>query len=218
MEKSFIDSWDKMPVIIFQQITDINGLHISDDEKVLRCTALLAGMTYDEIISIPLSQTSALVQRAAFLYTEPKPNKVKKVYHIGEHDYNLLKNTDDMTTAAYIDYQGLSTQPLINVLPEVLSIALIPVGHKYNDGGYDKNEMIDEIANNLTVTEALGIANFFWRRFEKCIKRIALCSDWMMWGLKWKMMGSKQQREMYQALKLEMKLIKEALLSGYGFH
>ena len=217
MEKSFIDSWDEMPISVFQQIADINGLHISEDEKVLRCTALLAGITYEEIISIPLKDARALVEKASFLYTEPKGKKVKRTYHIGAHDYNIIRSIDDMSTAAYIDYQGLATQPLVTVLPEVISIALVPAGHKYNDGNYDKNDTIEEIRDNLTVTEALGIADFFWREFERCIRRIALCSDWMMWALKWKMMGNKEQREQYKALKLEMKLISEALRSGFGY-
>lgn len=137
--------------------TYLDLLALPDDEMLaFRRLAVLTGKTYDEILSQPLAVTDEEMAGSAFLNTQPKQPFIKLKYHLGEHTYRPQFKLDEITTAQYIDIQFVDPK---NV-KDVLSIILIPEGKKYNTD-YDKDMAKKEIAENLKVTDAMAIANFF---------------------------------------------------------
>ena len=106
-----ITNWKDLPIGLFMDLSKINRSQISDEEKIFKMTALLMGIDYDEFLNLPINEAREAVADASFLYEEPKPEKVKRVYHLGTRDYKLMRNTDGMTTAQYLNYQAIAGIP-----------------------------------------------------------------------------------------------------------
>lgn len=207
-----ITSWNEMPIATFKAMAKIHQSQISDEEMVFRTAALLNGMTYEEFLELPINDARNLVAQQSFLYAEPKPEKVKRKYHLGTRDYKLMRNTDEMTTAQYLNYQSIAGIPLDESIDDFMTIILVPDGKVYGD--YDMEEAKEEISNNLTVTEALGIANFFTASLEKLMRRIVLLSEAALISIKWK--ARNKNKEALQAEKIALQTAIDELHSMYG--
>lgn len=203
-----IKSWGELPVGMLEEMRSVN---IDDeDTKTLTIAGILAGKTFKEMLNLPLEETQRLIANTAFLYTEPAKKKLSSVYILNGTKYNILKKAEKMTTAQFIDYQAIARDSF-NRVSEFLAIFFIPEGHEYNDGTYDKQQVIDDIANYLSTEEALGIADFFTSRFVKLMKRTLLLLEAKMAVLK---LGRKDKTKM-MAAETE-KMIKD-LRSIYGW-
>lgn len=166
-----ITGWNEMPVGVLMQIDDINQLHISEQEKDFQTAALLNGLTYDEFLELPISESKELIERTEWIRKAPKPAKVKKEYVLNGQTYTLFRDMGEMTTAQFIDYQAAFKPEIKLCIGELMAIALIPKGKKYNDG-YNHQDVVDTVEKYLNVEEALGIADFFIKQCAKSIKRL----------------------------------------------
>ena len=203
-----IKSWGELPVGMLEEMRSVT---IDDeDTKTLTIAGILAGKTFKEMLNLPLEETQRLIANTAFLYTEPAKKKLSSVYTLNGTKYNILKKAEKMTTAQFIDYQAIARDSY-NRVSEFLAIFFIPEGHEYNDGTYDKQQVIDDISNCLSTEEALGIADFFISRFVKLTKRTLLLLEAKMAVLK---LGRKDKTKM-MAAETE-KMIKD-LRSIYGW-
>lgn len=202
-----------MSIKVLQQMDDINSLHISDEEKTFKATALLAGMDYEEFLLLPLDDARELVAKTAFVREEPKKVRTRSEYKIGRRNYTLFRNMMQITTSQYIDYQALLGQNIALHLPELMAICLVPKGHKYGDG-YDMDEVVEEIREHLNVEDALSVADFFIKQSSKSIRRMIRRSEvLMLWA---RMTAKKEDREFLKAVAMEMRLANDALLSEFG--
>ena len=208
-----ITSWKELPIGKFQKIVGINDLKVDDDTKTFMTVALLNDMEYDEFISLPLAKASELVAASSFLYDEPKKVKVRRTYEIGGMTFRMMRNVMDLTTAQYIDYQGIVRLGMEKSLPSMMAIVLIPEGHNYNEG-YDMDEVREILTDNLNVEDAFAIADFFSRAFGRSIRRLLLLSDAMMDTAV--IQAPRRHKEAMRALRLEMRLITGELRSGFG--
>lgn len=206
-------TWNDLTVEDLFKIKDIEGLQLSsDDEKNLMVAALLAGIDYEEIVQMPLETVRAYMDNTEFLLHEPKPIKAKRYYMIRGRKYKLLKNEMDMIVSQYIDFQAIYKDGFEKRPGELLSVMLVPEGHTYNDG-YDKEQVVEDMYQ-MHVEEALGIIDFFIRRFIKLI----------IWTkMYYKVMGKimilktpKKDKEMMKATVLQMNLVLDELNSMYG--
>lgn len=211
-----ITSWKEMKVKHLIQIRDIDKTRNSEDEKNLMVGALLAGMKYDDFIQLPLSKTRTYMEKAQFIRTT-KPEKVKarKHYKINGKKYRLDTKIEDLTVAQYIDFQALDPDSFDERIAELLAVFLIPEGHKYNDG-YDIQETVEDIWE-MSVGEALGVADFFIQRYIKSMKHLLMyLRGKMIWT---RMRAKKEDKERMRALELEINLMTEemeALLDGWA--
>ena len=208
-----ITSWKDMPLGVYAQVLDINGLHISEDEKIIKITALLAGMKEEELMTMPLVDSKELIAQTHFLYEKPKTHRARRSYKLGKKDYILMRDIYDMTTAQYINYQAIVEQPIEKSISNLMAIVLIPEGTKYGDT--NENDVIDDINNYLSVEDALSVADFFTRSFEKSIKRMLRYSDGMMTAAM--ITAKKEDKEMIKAARTELRLVAEALRSAFGW-
>lgn len=161
-------------------ITNYNSLTVGKYEALLRARAdhegdtnelnlhvlsILSDMTVDELLDLKVPEFRAMMDRAGFLCTTPRPSEVAKQYRFG--DLTLVPVTDirKMTAAQYIDFQNFSNAGE-GRQAELLSCFLVPKGMKYNDG-YDILEVQQAIRDFMPVTAALGLLAFFLRRFHR---------------------------------------------------
>lgn len=214
-DPNIIDSWDKMPVGFLKDIHRITSDNtLSEDDKSLQAAAILAHISYDTLLNLPLDEAQELVARTAFLYEKPKNKKIRKTYNLNGRTYVPLMSMEDMTTAQFIDFNSLIND-LDERLPEILSIFLIPKGHKYNDG-YDKNMVIKDITERLMVTEALGMASFFINGYKKYAMRTLLYSEAALEVAMWK--APKELRPQAKEVMKALRRLREEIRSSYGYH
>ena len=213
-DPNIIDSWDKMPVGFLKDIHRITSDNtLSEDDKSLQAAAVLARLPYDTLLNLPLDEAQELVARTAFLYDKPEKKKIRKTYNLNGRTYIPLMSMEDMTTAQFIDFNSLIND-IDERLPEILSIFLIPKGHKYNDG-YDKNTVVKDITERLMVTEALGMASFFINGCKKYAMRTLLYSEAALEVTMWK--APKELRPQAKEVMKALRRLREEIRSSYGF-
>ena len=206
-------SWDDITLADLMRIREIGDLQmITEDEKNLKVAAFLAGIEYEKILMIPLNEVRQYMDNTEFLLHEIKPIKAKRHYTVNGRRYNLFKDAAEMTVAQYIDFQSIYQEGFDKRPAEMLSIFLIPDGHIYNDG-YDKEEVVNDMYD-MSVREALGVADFFTKRYVRLIRSIlVLLKIRMKWMV---LVARKKDKEMMKALELEMRLVLEKLECIYG--
>lgn len=213
-DPNIIDSWDKMPVGFLKDIHRITKDDtLSEDDKSLQAAAVLGRLPYDTLLNLPLDEAQELVARTAFLYEKPEKKKIRKTYNLNGRVYVPLMSMEDMTTAQFIDFNSLIND-IDERLPEILSIFLVPKGHKYNDG-YDKNTVVKDIAERLMVTEALGMASFFINGYKKYAMRTLLYSEAALEVAMRK--APKELRPQAKEVMKALRHLREEIRSSYGF-
>lgn len=175
--------WDKLPIKYLPQITRITQNKIlSEEDKILRCTALINNINYDELLNYPISKTQELIKTVNFLYTEPKKKKLVKNLNLNGKEYYCNTEIKDITTLQFIEYNSLM-EDMENNLPQLLSLFIMPKGHKYNEN-YNVKEVVEDINNYLSVEEGLSIANFFIKEYRRYVTHTLSYLERMLWAVK----------------------------------
>lgn len=198
-------SWKDITVGDMMQIKEIGTLQLAtEDEKNMRVAALLAGIDFEQIMQhTPLSQVRKYMDNASFLVdTKPQPIKARKTYEINGRTYKMLRNEMDLTVAQYIDFQSVEKEGFDKMPGELLAIMMVPEGHKYNDG-YDREQVIEDMYD-LNVEEALGICDFFTRRFFNSLNLVMTI---LILKTRWEIMWTRN-KEKKQTLKEMLNLLK----------
>lgn len=161
-------------------ITNYNSLTVGKYEALLRARAdhegdtnelnlhvlsILSDMTVDQLLDMKVPEFRAMMDRAGFLCTAPRPSEVAKQYRFGYLTLVPVTDIRKMTAAQYIDFQNFSNAGE-GRQAELLSCFLVPKGMKYNDG-YDILEVQQAIRDFMPVTAALGLLAFFLRRLHR---------------------------------------------------
>ena len=150
-----INGWNEVTLGIFQRMTEISEM---EDEalRVVALVALFSGMREEEVMDLPLDKFKTMVQEISWMNTPPDIKQPRENYTINGKEYVLTMNFHKLTTGQYIDFQSYVNDP---DYAKMLSVFLIPKGHKYNDG-YDIFEVIQDMYT-LPVEEVLGMMGFF---------------------------------------------------------
>lgn len=207
-------SWDDMTVgdILFMKETEKLQM-ATEDEKNMMVAARLAGIEYRDFIQLPLSEVRKYMDNTDFLFAKPEGNKVKRSYKINGRVYKLFKGSEEMTVAQYIDFQAVQADGFDKRPAEMLAIFLVPEGHQYNDG-YDKDQQIEDMLD-MSITDALGVCDFFTKRLSKSISLILTALKIRM---KWmRITARKEDREMMKALEIQMRLYLDQINHMYGW-
>lgn len=155
-----IDNYNDLTVGKYQEIRALlNGGVVDEYSTNIQLVSILSDMTEDEVLSLELTQYKALNQKLSFLLQEPPKRMIANVYKIGGYELETMLAIDKMSVAQYVDYQTF-VKDTDKFLVEMLSIFLIPKGHKYNDG-YDIIEVQKAIRDNLSIVDAMSLSAFF---------------------------------------------------------
>lgn len=210
-----ITSWKQMSIGTFMKVSEINRSQDSDEDKLFRIAALLSGMEYEDFLNLPLNESRGIIAKGGFMYEEPKAGKIKKTYVIGSRTYRVMRNMDDMTTAQYLNYQSIADKPVDDTMADLMAIVLIPEGKTYGD--YDMTEITEEIRDNFNIEDALSVADFFTRLFERSIRRMQRYSDILLTAMEWKVRMECKNKEQRETVKMAMQLVRDELHSMYGY-
>lgn len=157
MKKENKMTWYDVTLRQFLMLQDLFKIE-DETERILSIAELLLG---EDVVALPISQFKERVKVLEFLKeTLPDKNPPKKVEVNGRKYYMdcLLGN---VTTAQYVDYVNYAKTNDIN---KMMSVFLIPEGHKYNDG-YDMEQVFEDVLD-LPIPIVNNAAFFFGRQFK----------------------------------------------------
>lgn len=161
MKKEKNMTWYDVTLYQFNEIE--KAANIEDDtERIFRLAEIIYG---EDVTNLPLKDFNEKVKQMVFLKDEI-PNKIPpKKIEVNGRKYFLDCLLGNITTAQYVDFTNQSNT---GDLSKMLSVFVIPEGHKYNDG-YDMLQVMDDI-NSLPIPIVNSIAFFFGRQFSVFMK------------------------------------------------
>lgn len=213
MNNNSVSSWTSLTVRDYIKMKEIAGLQVaSEAEKNLMVAALLARIDYKDFELLPLKDVEEYMDNAKFLLEKPVPDKARREYEINGRTYRLFKDPSEMSVAQYIDFAAIEKEGFDKMPAEMLAIFLVPDGHQYNDG-YDKEQQIEDMMD-MSVTEALGVCDFFTKRLSKSINLILTA---LRLRMKWmRITARKEDRKMMKALETQMRTYLKEIEDIYG--
>lgn len=203
-----ITSYKDLTIKKYQEIRQIlaeDGGELNIQSRIIAC---LTDMELDAVLNLSLTKYNEYVQKSSFLMDKPVINKhVPSKIVINGKEYVLTKNVNKLTASQYIDYQNyIAEKDNEKYLANIIACFLVPKGMKYNDG-YDVLDVAEEIAENLSIQDAMDICFFFRRKYLNSIK---LTLTYL--GLRVRMMKAKDP-ETKEKMKQVNKMIAEYRLA-----
>lgn len=143
---------------------------LTEIDRQVKIVAILADMTEDDVLIMPIQDYQDLALQTTFLSDVPdKSAPIKKEYKVGK--FVLVPTTDirKVTTAQYTDYQEYCKMDSAWV--EIMSCLLVPKGKTYCKE-YDPIEVQEAIRTDLMTTDAVALMAFFLTSCQESIVSI----------------------------------------------
>lgn len=202
-----IDNWTKVTVGKYQEIKSIINSGAEPEVVNTELISCLTDLDVEEVLDMPLMRFNNFLQCTGFLYEDMPKRIVATKYVLGGSHFNVMLNIEEMTAAQFIDYQNYIKDIDKNIV-QLLSIFLIPKGHKYNDG-YDMVEVQKAIRDNLCIIDASAMAAFFLEWYNGLLTATVRCLTKRMK----KMMKKETNQETIEKMKEAITLLEK---SGNG--
>lgn len=169
-DMDIIDSYNKLTLEKYEEIQEISGKEgLEEVDRVVGILSVLTGASEDDILHLPIGEFTELSAKAKFLSAEGfQAGRIAKRYKFAGWDLIPVTDYRKLETCQYIDFKTYAAD-MDKHLVELLSVLLVPKGHRYNEG-YDIIELQKAIRENMTVTEAVTIAGFFMIWCRKLIE------------------------------------------------
>lgn len=206
-----INNYKDLTVEKYLQLQEVDWTSMEEIDIQSTMISILADMDVEDVLDLPITEYRKMAAQLQFMTVEPKvkPRKIDKVKINGKEFY-VLKDVKDMTAGQYIDYQSYIQQNDIKMLPYTLSCVIIPKGKKYGEV-----DAIEDIMQ-LSVEEALTIANFFMNKSRSLTRGTLLYLEWMMKKKVRKMKDETMKQKMEEAVK-SIQSLRSLTKDGDGF-
>lgn len=211
-----IESYEKMTIGKYLELLNMEKSE-SDIDNVISMLSILTDMGEDEIAKLPIPEFRALVSKMSFLHKKPNvSNRCPKEVVINGVTYMVEKDAQKLCVGQYIDYKSYlkGKDDLINNLPQILTVFLIPKGKKYGEG-YDLSELAETIKDNLDIATAIGISNFFFTNSVKYTDSILIYFLWKMRIAKMREKDKETKMMMKEAIS-QLGELRASLKDGFG--
>lgn len=201
--------WKDVSINLFYQIKKIIDADLEETDRKIKILALLMDETEEEFSGRKIGEVQELAEQLNFMQKDPfiKTNDVKTLF-INGAEYELKTKLEDYSVAQYVDFQNYIKDGQNN-LARMLSTVIIPVGKKYNDG-YDIEEVIQNIGDNLSIAHANYIMFFFTKKLVSSIKVTQGSLVWLKKMMNWN--KKMQMKKMW--LKKKIQKVKQTVKFG----
>lgn len=193
-----------------------NDASLSDLDKNIEILAIYADTTVDSILKLRpdvVEEYFAEMSNSISSYKSSNSKRPKKI-KINDQVYTINYNIGKLNMAQYIDFQQIIVKKnYLENLPALLSIFIIPKGHKYNDD-YDIIELRRILENNITLDEALSIIFFSKMKSISLIKLKLLYYRSMLKIMRWTT-KDKQTKEMLRMTENQLSMLESNLTGTY---
>lgn len=193
-----------------------NDASLSDLDKNIEILAIYADTTVDSILKLRPDVVEEYFAEMSNSISSYKPSNSKrpKKIKINDQVYTINYNIGKLNMAQYIDFQQIIVKKnYLENLPALLSIFIIPKGHKYNDD-YDIIELRNILENNITLDEALSIIFFSKMKSISLIKLKLLYYKSMLKIMRWTT-KDKQTKEMLRMTENQLSMLESNLTGTY---
>ena len=193
-----------------------NDKNLSDLDKNIEILAIYSDTTVDEILKLRPDAVGAYFSDMSNAISSYKPSNSKrpKKIKINDQVYNVNYNIGKLNMAQYIDFQQtIIKKNYLENLPALLSIFIIPKGHKYNDD-YDILALRKVLENNITLDDAHSIIFFLKTKSISLIKLKLLYYKLMLKIMRWTT-KDKQTKEMLRMAQNQLSMLERNLTSTY---
>lgn len=212
-----IDSYDRLPISKFREIRKLIAEGLDEVDTQAAVIGVLADMDPEDVLDLTLEEYGAMAGMTAFLTEPPRvPKRVPDTVVIDGTKYRVIKDVRTITAGQYIDFQTyISRKDGDSALPEILSCFLIPEGKEYGTG-YGIQDAIKAIDNNLPITMAKCMADFFYRGSLRLMDSMLCFSERRLRRTERKAATPELRKEIREARKAVTSL-RYSLSDGDGF-
>lgn len=163
-------TWKDITIEKYEKIAALQEKNLSEIDLIAATIAVLDGLTVQEVETLPYAVLLMKARGLRFLQSNPMPSLICRSYNLGGNKYIPTLKPEELTTAQYIDFQvRAASEP--SDLAGLLSVLLIPEGHKYNEG-YSSSDVRDNIYKYLPIEDAMGLSAFFFALWKMSIHRL----------------------------------------------
>lgn len=148
-------TWKDVDLKKFYQIRDI--LSTDDDYMVLNLIDCIYGVNAEEL---PVNE---LTKYSIDFVRQPIEEVLVNEITINGNKYDIDTKLNEVTASQFIDFNNYMSGNEYKY-EDVLSVFVIPDGHKYNDG-YDIEAVKADILN-MPMTNIFGLAKFFFQQYK----------------------------------------------------
>lgn len=181
----------------FDMLDIINDPDKDEITKQAELVAIVEGCTADDVLNLSMTEAATKFNKLIFLnkFELLKKYNPKKIV-ISGNEYTVI-DVKSMNVAQYIDYQNYISMQFRDSYDKILSLFLVPIGHKYNEG-YDVLDVQRVIRTELSWQEVQSLLNFILREY---VSSLMHSRKYLVRKMRW----------MPKTMKEEMKVQIEAL-------
>lgn len=165
--------WKDITIDTYNELTT----YYDDKETFIdRAMSLLYGVTDPQQLTVAVYQK--YLSDMKFLGRDIKPCKLSDSYTINGRKYELDMTLNDFTIAQLTDFENYKRQKPMDLV-NIMSVVLIPTGHKYNDG-YDMQRAKRDIGS-LDIETGMAVFHFF---ADWCSRYVTFLERYLLHRLK----------------------------------
>lgn len=206
-----------LPLVKYLKTLEIfNDTSLSDLDKNIEILSIYADTPVESILKLRPDEVGTYLAEMSERISSYKPSNSKrpKKIKINDQVYTINYNVGKLNMAQYIDFQQIIVKKnYLENLPALLSVFIIPKGHKYNDD-YDILELRNILENNLTLDEALSIVFFSKMKSTSLIKTKLLYYKAMLKTMRWTT-RDKQTKEMLRMAENQLSTLESNLTDTF---
>jgi hypothetical protein len=167
-EKNPFD-WDNITIEKYYEIMDVLNDEADDDiTKNVKLVSIMLDKDEQEIWDMDMTEAGGYISKLKFLNKFDIPDHPNMKFNLPGYNLEVIKDVTKINVAQYVDFQNFVKMPLRDGMDKILSVFLIPVGCKYNDG-YDIIDLQRVIRENLSFRVAEGLLGFFLRKYTRLL-------------------------------------------------
>ena len=195
--KSKITTWEDITLdqyIQIYQLLDVEGM----DEMVY--AEILKIVVGEDVEDLSLSEYKQMFKHLDFLKAKMPEVKAKKEYILKGNKYKCDLDISKITGSQYLDYVNyIKENKGVENFAKIISVFLIPKGHKYNDG-YDIDELIEIIESEMKIIDVNAISFFLQRQYTAYISTLTVYSIQTMKKMMKKEQNPQKKEEIHQKI------------------
>lgn len=167
MQITIPTSWNEISWSLFDRISSINSLELTQAEKIMKLISEVCGITVNEVKAMDASDIATIEQKISFLSEKPGERKIPSdTWECAGQKFHVDLYPAKFTAAQFIDYKVISEMDDIDrKIPRLIACFMYPEGKSYGEG-YDIEWLVDFINEHMTVPEVTGYSNFFTVQYK----------------------------------------------------
>lgn len=172
--------WHEVSLKKFEELsTVIDKSSGNPYEITARTIAVLTGLDYETIRKWPVSvlNSTELAKSLRFVTTEPQKRMPDDTVILGGKMYKVFLYPQKWTAGQWLDYTSVMKDENTNAkLARIIACFVVPKGCEYGEG-YEYDDVVKAINENIDIETALGMAGFFQLEFSAFVKALLAYSE-----------------------------------------